>query len=148
MIRRPPRSTRTDTLLPYTTLFRSYPRYRGGASTGPARVEGEVCGGVASARGRGRRKGWPIRKLPNGAFPLVPPTVPPEGERKTPRQSPVRPTVPPRSPLFRTRKNGAAERGLRLGRRRRGVGAGERRVWKVCVSRCRPRWCASKNKQK
>src|SRR3546814_16604326 len=26
MRRRPPRSTRTDTLLPYTTLFRSYPR--------------------------------------------------------------------------------------------------------------------------
>src|SRR3546814_10823263 len=26
MIRRPPRSTRTDTLLPYTTLFRSQPR--------------------------------------------------------------------------------------------------------------------------
>src|SRR3546814_7117412 len=25
MPRRPPRSTRTDTLLPYTTLFRSYP---------------------------------------------------------------------------------------------------------------------------
>src|SRR3546814_19492891 len=25
MIRRPPRSTRTDTLLPYTTLFRSQP---------------------------------------------------------------------------------------------------------------------------
>src|SRR3546814_4635384 len=36
MIRRPPRSTRTDTLFPYTTLFRSqdpdrsYPRYRSG----------------------------------------------------------------------------------------------------------------------
>src|SRR3546814_5857687 len=28
MIRRPPRSTRTDTLFPYTTLFRSYSRYR------------------------------------------------------------------------------------------------------------------------
>src|SRR3546814_13576997 len=31
MIRRPPRSTRTDTLFPYTTLFRSdrnHPRYR------------------------------------------------------------------------------------------------------------------------
>src|SRR3546814_10510032 len=27
MILRPPRSTRTDTLFPYTTLFRSYPRY-------------------------------------------------------------------------------------------------------------------------
>src|SRR3546814_5303558 len=26
MIRRPPRSTRTDTLFPYTTLFRSYDR--------------------------------------------------------------------------------------------------------------------------
>src|SRR3546814_15534975 len=26
MIRRPPRSTRTDTLFPYTTLFRSIPR--------------------------------------------------------------------------------------------------------------------------
>src|SRR3546814_17819294 len=28
MIRRPPRSTRTDTLFPYTTLFRSPPEYR------------------------------------------------------------------------------------------------------------------------
>src|SRR3546814_20553625 len=27
MIRRPPRSTRTDTLFPYTTLFRSFPLY-------------------------------------------------------------------------------------------------------------------------
>src|SRR3546814_10111731 len=26
MIRRPPRSTRTDTLFPYTTLFRSFPK--------------------------------------------------------------------------------------------------------------------------
>src|SRR3546814_15473234 len=36
MIRRPPRSTRTDTLFPYTTLFRSpstTPTSRGGAST-------------------------------------------------------------------------------------------------------------------
>src|SRR3546814_5755245 len=29
MIRRPPRSTRTDTLFPYTTLFRSTPRTSG-----------------------------------------------------------------------------------------------------------------------
>src|SRR3546814_7616279 len=27
MLRRPPRSTRTDTLFPYTTLFRSYVRF-------------------------------------------------------------------------------------------------------------------------
>src|SRR3546814_1790360 len=31
MIRRPPRSTRTDTLFPYTTLFRSDPRRPQGA---------------------------------------------------------------------------------------------------------------------
>src|SRR3546814_13717846 len=31
MIRRPPRSTRTDTLFPYTTLFRSFGRDFGGA---------------------------------------------------------------------------------------------------------------------
>src|SRR3546814_2515064 len=29
MIRRPPRSTRTDTLFPYTTLFRSHPSLTG-----------------------------------------------------------------------------------------------------------------------
>src|SRR3546814_2477675 len=37
MIRRPPRSTRTDTLFPYTTLFRSAPVPAGGAvSVAPA----------------------------------------------------------------------------------------------------------------
>src|SRR3546814_13095450 len=39
MIRRPPRSTRTDTLFPYTTLFRSHPeqkRYSGGQARGLA----------------------------------------------------------------------------------------------------------------
>src|SRR3546814_18026326 len=33
MIRRPPRSTRTDTLFPYTTLFRSYHTQQGKNST-------------------------------------------------------------------------------------------------------------------
>src|SRR3546814_14847626 len=36
MIRRPPRSTRTDTLFPYTTLFRSFPPYPLGQSRGAA----------------------------------------------------------------------------------------------------------------
>src|SRR3546814_5891204 len=39
MIRRPPRSTRTDTLFPYTTLFRSFnagaPKARSPAPAGP-----------------------------------------------------------------------------------------------------------------
>src|SRR3546814_4193823 len=44
MIRRPPKSTRTDTLFPYTTLFRS------GADAGARRRQGE---GVAEGGGAG-----------------------------------------------------------------------------------------------
>src|SRR3546814_3319488 len=44
MIRRPPRSTRTDTLFPYTTLFRS----GHGSLLGPAWVE--AAGGAGSSR--------------------------------------------------------------------------------------------------
>src|SRR3546814_17388846 len=41
LIRRPPRSTRTDTLFPYTTLFRSAAgRRRGGAAAGLCRSVG------------------------------------------------------------------------------------------------------------
>src|SRR3546814_19882942 len=38
MIRRPPRSTRTDTLFPYTTLFRSPGIHRPHATHAPARA--------------------------------------------------------------------------------------------------------------
>src|SRR3546814_19740591 len=43
MIRRPPRSTRTDTLFPYTTLFRSprWPLRRGGKDRGQHSATGE-----------------------------------------------------------------------------------------------------------
>src|SRR3546814_19712356 len=51
MIRRPPRSTRTDTLLPYTTLFRS-------RADGPAEVrpvgEAEFVAGVGAMSDSGR----------------------------------------------------------------------------------------------
>src|SRR3546814_6885450 len=40
MIRRPPRSTRTDTLFPYTTLFRSARGGRPGDSAGAAASHG------------------------------------------------------------------------------------------------------------
>src|SRR3546814_4813659 len=40
MIRRPPRSTRTDTLFPYTTLFRS--RYLRGSKGGSRSVHGSA----------------------------------------------------------------------------------------------------------
>src|SRR3546814_2716192 len=39
MIRRPPRSTRSDTLFPFTTLFRSG-YFRGGSNRGVARAGG------------------------------------------------------------------------------------------------------------
>src|SRR3546814_11419296 len=57
MIRRPPRSTRTDTLFPYTTLFRSY---RHGAFAGTYAVsrypDAARChGGIFAARAGGQR---------------------------------------------------------------------------------------------
>src|SRR3546814_6604657 len=57
MIRRPPRSTRTDTLFPYTTLFRSLPeRARRGRRHHPeGRRPGE--GGPAGDPRRGTQRG-------------------------------------------------------------------------------------------
>src|SRR3546814_9061076 len=66
MIRRPPRSTRTDTLFPYTTLFRSQwrarrqPRRGGRGCAGQARSQRDPLFGHEEARrallhvGRGR----------------------------------------------------------------------------------------------
>src|SRR3546814_2064487 len=51
MIRRPPRSTRTDTLFPYTTLFRS--------SWVRASIRKEVCPCIQSWR----RRFWRFRSL-------------------------------------------------------------------------------------
>src|SRR3546814_20932201 len=44
MIRRPPRSTRTDTLFPYTTLFRSTPPH-------PVGRHRDICGGAGRCAG-------------------------------------------------------------------------------------------------
>src|SRR3546814_16422671 len=43
MIRRPPRSTRTDTLFPYTTLFRSHPDQRVRGRAGGRVTSGELA---------------------------------------------------------------------------------------------------------
>src|SRR3546814_11285496 len=59
MIRRPPRSTRTDTLFPYTTLFRSGQHrsngYVGGHSTADEGRELRRFDNVREDRGRGRK---------------------------------------------------------------------------------------------
>src|SRR3546814_13408977 len=53
MIRRPPRSTRTDTLFPYTTLFRSLPRQRPAAH----HLSGRRSRGFQGPPHHGRRLG-------------------------------------------------------------------------------------------
>src|SRR3546814_16314801 len=57
MIRRPPRSTRTDTLFPYTTLFRSLPGAAGAAEGRLSRARGHVlaagCAQALRALGQG-----------------------------------------------------------------------------------------------
>src|SRR3546814_1967323 len=52
MIRRPPRSTRTDTLFPYTTLFRSHRR----AFRGPSRRAAQPGGLLPGDRAGGTRR--------------------------------------------------------------------------------------------
>src|SRR3546814_4274302 len=64
MIRRPPRSTRTDTLFPYTTLFRSDggPRRQRGAARLPDPVRLRQAGlGGGRPRGPAREHGHAVR---------------------------------------------------------------------------------------
>src|SRR3546814_17883064 len=81
MIRRPPRSTRTDTLFPYTTLFRSICRSR----SRPCRAS-EAGRARARVQSQGFRLGWRLRALLQRAVDLrhlrrrVPPPPPPPAE--------------------------------------------------------------------
>src|SRR3546814_4351087 len=72
MIRRPPRATRTDTLFPYTTLFRSHSRGAGNgrrrmlrrgkfatpAALGPDRLQPDFRSAGCCSNG----SGWPMNK--------------------------------------------------------------------------------------
>src|SRR3546814_3170966 len=60
MIRRPPRSTRTDTLFPYTTLFRSIQRAVRRRDRVPALVALEYVGVVLLEHFRGDRTGHQV----------------------------------------------------------------------------------------
>src|SRR3546814_12174878 len=61
MIRRPPRATRTDTLFPYTTLFRSPPPI--GRSDVAAKVDDEIAVARKIARQgtKPRRRRWSFK---------------------------------------------------------------------------------------
>src|SRR3546814_4500226 len=52
MIRRPPRSTRTDTLFPYTTLFRSHWQALAAFQSGISSRPGNTCFGNLQKKGR------------------------------------------------------------------------------------------------
>src|SRR3546814_15599801 len=126
MIRRPPRSTRTDTLFPYTTLFRSPVRRRSAASRHRHAEDGHRYQGAKHSE-------ILLLKVPGARIRLEAPANP--------------------WPIYKGRYTQRDERdprkflraGVRLGRNgRRGDGAArrseERRVGKECVSTCRSRW--------
>src|SRR3546814_19117968 len=117
MIRRPPRSTRTDTLFPYTTLFRSGKRNWARATTAAARVRATALSLRDLRRSRAARRGLAVRfpraelrlvretvlpsraALPAAARPAVRRSRPrkvaqvwPNRARPPPRATPVRPT--------------------------------------------------------
>src|SRR3546814_2959077 len=66
MIRRPPRSTRTDTLFPYTTLFRSLDW----EPTGNALMLSYFAGGQYTGRMDARPSCGAVQTLRKGAGPL------------------------------------------------------------------------------
>src|SRR3546814_15965107 len=109
MIRRPPRSTRTDTLFPYTRLFRAARARRGGSTPRPAKNGGPSSRphGTRLSRSRLRplletRVGSPqghshgrVASSPggsNGPLRSRPPTPP---SRSPLGQSPPQPSPPP-----------------------------------------------------
>src|SRR3546814_7684874 len=61
MIRRPPRSTRTDTLFPYTTLFRS------GKSEGPRSYASPCCVRLRVSPYQGRMENPVYARISDGA---------------------------------------------------------------------------------
>src|SRR3546814_13284895 len=82
MIRRPPRSTRTDTLVPYTTLFRS----AGSAADRAAAPAAEDAGNGVSCRGRRERR-QPPRKLETARSAITPQAFSPATCFSLPRSS-------------------------------------------------------------
>src|SRR3546814_11085555 len=89
MIRRPPRSTRTDTLFPYTTRFRSF-----GAGLHPAPAHPDPGARHPDAAlphpRRRRRTSYGVRRDPRGRAALL---------RRTPRLVPLRPPATPHGRL-------------------------------------------------
>src|SRR3546814_20405651 len=108
MIRRPPRSTRTDTLFPYTTLFRSGKRNWARATTAAARVRATALSLRDLRRSRAAQRRLALRfpraelrLLRETLFPSLAslPAAPrPDVPRSRPRQVTTLRTEPSRPP--------------------------------------------------
>src|SRR3546814_15553256 len=115
MIRRPPRSTRTDTLFPYTTLFRS----RSASVTSPRAAGDRADQPRQGANLFARQRRGAVTRYRTGT----------DRRRIAERTSPLQ-------YCRRSLANGVG--GLR--RRSRCRSSEERRAGKECVSPCRRRW--------
>src|SRR3546814_8823283 len=169
MIRRPPRSTRTDTLFPYTTLFRSSALFNGikaALEEGLSQARGVPLLAVSGKTGKGLdqmlgaafevRETW-SKRVSTGqlnrwfedAVERNPPPAP-GGKRIKLRYITQVNTRPPSFVLFGTRVDQLPDSYLRylVNGLRKELGFGavpvrrseERRVGKECVSTCRSRW--------
>src|SRR3546814_2402134 len=118
MIRRPPRSTRTDTLFPYTTLFRSH--------HGPRRVGRRTRSRTRPALDRGPRPATPARHPAHH-----PERAPVRAHRRRPvdRRVPVRQRTrrQPHGPAHAVHRVPGLLAPADLPRRPRGCGGGGRR---------------------
>src|SRR3546814_14293252 len=127
MIRRPPRSTRTDTLFPYTTLFRSpdtSERWQRHFAAAPKRLAsrddnvlplfGYVVDALREAHlpteyaltpfvERGYKPGASSSSGPSGLWPFIPPTAPdPDIANPQGHERPRPPTAPTPAPVPHT----------------------------------------------
>src|SRR3546814_19115406 len=122
MIRRPPRSTRTDTLFPYTTLFRSQPR---------AVRTFETESGV-------RRKAMRPSLL---ALSLICCAAVPAFALDNPPSTPIEDLKQAGREIGHATRDAAKDVGHATRDTTRASGRSEeRRVGKECVSTCRSRW--------
>src|SRR3546814_21143339 len=122
MKRRPPRSTRTDTLFPYTTLFRSR------LARAPEEVAAHgALAGAADVLGHHEAAQWLVGRRPGGV-------------------EPQRPAERQQGGVDREAAAGGeghalgADRPLALDRPEEEVRPEERRVGNRCVRTCRSRW--------
>src|SRR3546814_13717035 len=144
LIRRPPRSTRTDTLFPYTTLFRSNGKIRKpvACANGGCRRRRALARFLTGKRRYIARASHPARTI-----------APPSGHQRHARSWLIggakvgRAAIGCLHRIRRLMRKRSLHHGIGKALVRRPIGKGgaetrseERRVGKECVSTCRSRW--------